>query len=268
MGPIPALPVLPWRALGRDEYSAALKTGALQCGICLEERFRRDRPTLVFIHGAAGAPNLFADLATALRARVNPAVFVWDDTARLAPTAEVLRTALLRLPSAVIIVAHSMGMLLPAYIGATDPRGRLRNLAAMYLNPLIGGSRYAGDFRALRWLRVGPILQRAFCRPSFLDLAPESEFQQTICAQRGAASSFAARTVLLFTERRGDEPDIPPSRVPYYFRRTRDELLQRFGTVLRVPLAQTHGHNGPLLRPNLVLPLLEKLLAPRDCRGG
>jgi pimeloyl-ACP methyl ester carboxylesterase len=253
-------PVLSWRTLRRDSYRAAFKVGALQCGIYCEEPLRRDRPTVIFIHGAAGAPSQFAALAAALPSRVNRAVFVWDDTARLAPTAERLRAALVRLPVGVTIVAHSIGMLLPAYIGATDPRGLLRDLAAVYLNPLIGGSRYAGDFRALRWLRLGAVLQRAFCRPSIMDLAPESDFQRTICGPAGAASSFAVRTVMLFTERRGKEPDIRPARVPHYFGRTREALLERFGTVRTVPFSHASGHTAPLLKPNLVLPILEELL--------
>ena len=133
----------------------------------------------------------------------------------------------------------------------------------MYLNPLIGGSRYAGDFRALRWLRVGSALQRAFCRPSFRDLAPESDFQQAICGRAGAPSSFAGRTMLLFTERRGKEPDVRPARLPHYFGRTREELLARLGTVVNVPLLQATGHNAPLLEPRPVLPILQRLMDGR-----
>lgn len=256
----PAWPVLSWRTLRRDSYRDALRAGALQCGIYFEEPPHRGRPTVVFIHGAAGVPGQFTALAAALHARVNRAVFLWDYTARLAPTAERLRAALLRLPAGVTIVAHSIGTLLPAYVGATDPRGLLQGLAAVYLNPLIGGSRYAGDFRALRWLRLGAVLQRAFCRPSILDLAPESDFQRTICGPESAASSFAGHTVLLFTERRGEEPDIRPTRVLHYFGRTREALLERLGTVRKMPPPHAKGHNAPLLEPNLVLPILEELL--------
>jgi len=255
--------VLYWRTLGRDDYRAALKAGVLESGIYLAESLHRDRPTVVFIHGAAGAPSQFAALAAGLIERANCAVFLWDDTARLAPNAERLRAALLRLPDCVTVVAHSMGFLLPAYAGATDPHGRLRRLAAVYLNPLIGGSRYAGDFRALRWLRLGPILQRAFFPPHILDLAPESDFQQTICGPASGASSFAAQTRLLFTERRGREPDIPPARVPSYFGQTREALLERFGMVVRVPLPEASGHKAPLLKPDLVLPIVESLLNRR-----
>jgi pimeloyl-ACP methyl ester carboxylesterase len=259
----PAWPVLSWRTLRRDSYRDALRAGALQCGIYFEEPPYRGRPTVVFIHGAAGAPGQFTALAAALHARVNRAAFLWDYTARLAPTAERWRAALLRLPAGVTIVAHSIGTLLPAYAGATDPDGLLQSLAAVYLNPLIGGSRYAGDFRALRWLRLGAVLQRAFCRPNVLDLAPESDFQCTICGPESAASSFARHTVLLFTERRGEEPDIRPSRVPHYFGRTREALLERLGTVRRMPPPHASGHNAPLLEPNLVLPILEELLDRR-----
>jgi pimeloyl-ACP methyl ester carboxylesterase len=265
-------PVLPWRTLQRDSYRAALESGALQCGIYCEEPLHQSRPTVVFIHGAAAAPSRFSALAAALRARVNRAVFLWDDTARLAPSAERLRAALLRLPAGVTIVAHSIGMLLPAYAGATDPRGLLGDLAAVYLNPLIGGSRYAGDFRAVRWLGLGTVLQHLFCHPNILDLAPESDFQRTICGPESTASSFAAHTVILFTERRGHEPDIRPARVPDYFGRTRAALLERFGTVRSVPRADASGHNAPLLNPNLVVPILETLLdrpiAGRSPEGG
>jgi hypothetical protein len=97
-------------------------------------------------------------------------------------------------------------------------------------------------------------------RPSFLDLAPESELQQTICGLTSAPSSFAAHTVLLFTERRGQEPDIRPARVPAYFGRTRDEILARLGTVRMAPSRRAHGHIAPLRDPSLVLPILETLL--------
>ena len=253
------VPVLRWHTLRPDRYRAALKAGELECGIYVGEQWHRGKPTVVFIHGAAGAPSQFADLARLL-GPTNCAAFLWDDKARLAPTAEVLRGALLRLPGRVTIVAYSMGALLPAYLGATDRRGRLRSLAAVYLNPLIGGSRYAGDFRVLRWLRVGPALQRVFFPPSFLDLAPEGDFQQAICGRSGARSSFVAHTVLLFTEKRGKEPDIRPARVPHYFGRTRQELLDRFGSVVAVPPLHAYGHAAPLLEPNLVLPILERLV--------
>jgi len=262
-------PVQSWRTLRRDTYRAALRSGALRAGICVEEPLHRDRPTVVFIHGAVGAPSHFAALAAALRDDVNRAAFLWDDTARLGQSAELLRTELLRMPACVTVVAHSMGMLLPAYVGATDPLGLVGRLAAVYVNPLVGGSRYAGDFRALRWLRLGPVLQRMFFPPNVLDLAPESEFQQTICGQAGAPSSFARQTVILFTERHGKEPGVPPTRVPRYFGRTRGELLERFGTVVDFPLS--NGHNAPLFQPDLLIPILEKLLdrplaAPRARR--
>ena len=257
------VPVLRWRGLGAERYRAAFKAGELQCGIYVDEPWQPGKPTVVFIHGAAAAPSQFAALASGLIRVANCAAFLWDDRARLVPTAEILGAALLRLPGATTIVAYSMGTLLPAYLGATDRRGRLRSLAAMYLNPLIGGSRYAGDFRVLRWLGVGSALQRMFCRPSFLDLAPESDFQQAICGQTGTPSSFAARTVLLFTERPGNEPDVPRARLPKYFGRSREELLARLGTVVHVPLLQGTGHNAPLLEPRPVLPIVQQLLDRR-----
>jgi pimeloyl-ACP methyl ester carboxylesterase len=161
----PVWPVLPWRSLRRDSYRAALRSGTLRCGVYLEEPLHRGQPTVVFIHGAGGAPNQFATLAGALDGRVNRAIFLWDDTARLAPAAERLRAAVLRPDDAVAIVAHSMGTLLPAYIGATDPQGCLRGLAVTYLNPLVGGSRHAGDFRALRWLGSDACSSGRWCVP-------------------------------------------------------------------------------------------------------
>lgn len=254
-------PVLPWRTLDRANYRAGVTTGALEPGIVVEDAFDRRKPTAVFIHGAAGAPAQFTTLAAALSERVNAAIFIWDDTGRLAPAAERLRTALLDWPDPVIVVAHSMGALLPAYVGVTDTYGQLRDLTAVYLNPLIGGSRYAGDFRALRWLRVGAFLQRMLFRPSVLDLAPESDFQQAIFGPASAAPSFAARTAIVFTERPGEEPDIRPDRVPHYFGRSRDQLLERTGRVVRVPPTRASGHKAPLLRPAVVLPLLDEVLS-------
>ena len=253
-------PVLPWRTLGRASYRAAVTTGALEPGIRIEDVLDHRKATAVFIHGAEGAPAQFARLAAALGERINSAVFVWDDTARLAPAAERLRAALTEWPGPVIVVAHSMGALLLAYVGATDRNGQLQDLTAVYLNPLVGGSRYAGDFRALRWLRVGTLLQRLLFRPSVLDLAPEGDFQQAIFGPASAASSFAARSVVLFTERPGEEPDIRPDRVPHYFGRTRDELLERMGRVVQVPPARRSGHRAPLIEPAVVLPLVDGIV--------
>ena len=254
----PLLPLCAWRGLHRDAYRAALKSGALRNGIRLERPLQRDRPAIVFIHGAFGCPAHFVPLAAALQSHVNRAIFVWNDTGRLRTAAEQLRTDLLRLPASTIVVAHSMGTLLPAYVGATDPLGLVRHLAAVYVNPLVGGSRYAGDFRALRWLRLGPVLQRLFFPPSVRDLAPESLFQQTICGRASAPSSFAPRTVILFTERHGQQPGVPSARIPRYFGRTRRELLARLGAVVELPLA--NGHNAPLREPALLLPILHNLL--------
>jgi pimeloyl-ACP methyl ester carboxylesterase len=253
-------PLPPWRTLGRDRYRAALRSGVLAPGIFVEEGLDPNKPTVVFIHGAQATPSQLATLAAALGDRINAAVFVWDDTARLAFSAELLRVALMDCPDPIVVVAHSMGTLLPAYIGATDGDGHLRALRVVYLNPLIGGSRYAGDFRALRWLGVGPLITRAFFRPCVLDLAPESEFEQTIFGPASAAPSFAARTMVLFTERPGEEPDIRRDRVPYYFGRTREELLGRIGRIVRVPNTRACGHDAPLVEPTVVLAFIEEIL--------
>jgi len=255
-------PVLPWGGLASDRYRRALRSGDLRCGVYTERPFQPELPTILVIHGAEAAPAQFSPFAARFRDRANCAALVWDCRARLAPTTEVLRRALLRIPGSVTIVAHSMGMLLPAYLGATDRVGALRQLAAVYLNPLIGGSRYAGDFRALAWLGVGRLLQRAFCRPSFLDLAPESDLQQTICGSRGSRSSFAEHTTILFTERQGQEPDIPPGRVPYYFGRTRQQVLARLGTTVHLPPRQARAHQDPVRIPEIVFPLLDQALSP------
>jgi hypothetical protein len=255
-----SLPVLPWRTLDRASYRVAVTSGVIEPGIFVEEVLDHHKATAVLVHGAEGAPAQFATLAAALGGRTNAAVFLWDDTARLAPGAERLRAALTDWPRPVIVVAHSMGALLLAYVGATDCKRQLEDLTAVYLNPLIGGSRYAGDFRALRWLRIGALLQRLLLRPSVLDLAPESDFQQAIFGPASAASSFAARSVVLFTERPREEPDIRPDRVPHYFGRTRDELLERMGRVVQMPPARRNGHRAPLIEPEVVLPLVDGIV--------
>ena len=69
-------------------------------------------PTVLFVHGAAGAPNQFAALASFLRDRANTAAFLYDDSARLVESADLLRRELLRFSGRLLIVAHSMGALL------------------------------------------------------------------------------------------------------------------------------------------------------------
>ena len=48
------VPVLRWHTLRPDRYRAALKAGELECGIYVGEQWHRGKPTVVFIHGAAG----------------------------------------------------------------------------------------------------------------------------------------------------------------------------------------------------------------------
>src|SRR5205823_7928664 len=80
-----------------------------------------------------------------------------------------------------LIVAHSMGALLVARAGSGDCDGPLQYISVVYLNPLIGGSHYADDIPALRWLRpLRPVVQHLFFPPSVKDLIPESDFQQAI----------------------------------------------------------------------------------------
>ena len=58
----------------------------------------------------------------------------------------------------------------------------------------------------------------------------------------------------------GDEPDIEPARVPRFFGRTRDELLDRIDPVIRVT---GKGHHAPLHDPDISLPVLRSFLDPR-----
>lgn len=254
-------PLLPWSTLDRGAYRAVLGAG-VRARLVAERPLDPALPIVVFIHGAEGAPAQFAPMARALGGGANLAAFFYDDTARLAASAESLRRQLSDLRGVILIVAHSMGALLPAYIGATSPAETTRCITALYLNPLIGGSHYADDIPALRWLRpVKPLVQRRLFRPSVQDLAPESAFEQTIFGSRSAASSFAVRTVILFTEVTGEEPDIVETRVPRFFARARGELLGRLGRVVPKPAALPAGHNSPLRNPNAVLPLVETALA-------
>jgi hypothetical protein len=68
--------------------------------------------------------------------------------------------------------------------------------------------------------------------------------------------------VVLFTEREGEEPDVLPDRVPQFFGRTREELLDRLGTVVRMP---NRGHNAPLLEAELSVPLIKRFLEAPPC---
>jgi hypothetical protein len=96
------------------------------------------------------------------------------------------------------------------------------------------------------------------------DLAPENEFQQGTFGEESTASSFREHTVVVFTEKAGEEPDIKPERVPQFFGRTREELLARVGKVVRATPA---GHNAPLVHPELVLPIVSGFLDTPPCDG-
>ena len=186
------------------------------------------------------------------------------------PASERLRKDVLSLPGRVAIVANSLGAFLPAYIGATDPQARLRNVRAIYLNPLIGGSRYAdadralavlGEVPGLGWLYgVKRLIQRAFFPRVVQDLAPESDYQQVIFGLHSCASSFARGTMILFTERGGEQPGIRDHRFRRFFGRSRAELVARMGQVLPVETGQWSGHDAPLVEPEIVLRPIRKLL--------
>src|SRR5438445_11263106 len=106
---------------------------------------------------AEKAPNQFAALAGFFSDRANTAAFLYDDSARLVEGADLLRREALRFSGQLLIVAHSMGALLVARAGSGDCDGPLRYISVVGLNPLIGGSHYADDIPALRWLpRSGP----------------------------------------------------------------------------------------------------------------
>jgi pimeloyl-ACP methyl ester carboxylesterase len=228
---------------------------------------------VVFVHGGDGTPALFAPLASALQAHADCAAFCYSDHARLVISAEHLRHAvrdLARTSSGVVIVAHSMGALLAAYIGATDPERLLVAVRALYVNPLIGGSLWAdadpilarlGELPGLVWLhRVKRLIQRACFPPCVRDLAPESDFAQTIFGRGSTVSSFREHTRIVFTERPGEGPDVRPARAPRLFGRTRPELIERLGTVVPIAPGNAAGHRTPLMTPALLVPLIESLL--------
>jgi len=219
-----------------------------------------ERPTIVFVHGWGGETTDFTVPSAALTDRANLAAFEYDPHARLTVSAEALRRDLIELPGVVIVVAHSLGTLLMLRLGATSDNGQLACTRVVYLNPLIGGSRYADGIPRLHWMQpLKWFVQRAFCPPSVRDLAPEGEFQQSIFGLGAPTSLFRDRAVAIFTEQLGNEPDIEPTRVPRFFGRTRDELLDRIGTVIRE--AGT-GHDAPLRDPGISLPVLRSFLDP------
>src|SRR2546427_5032828 len=76
-------PVAPWRVLDRAGYRAALEAGTLRLGLVMDGPFDAAKPTVVFIHGAGGAPSQFKALADALGERANLTAFLYDDLSRL-----------------------------------------------------------------------------------------------------------------------------------------------------------------------------------------
>jgi hypothetical protein len=270
--------LVPWWVLDRGEYRAMLRKTASRTAIAFEQPPVAGQPTVLFIHGRGGMPRQFASLAGALRGRVNVAAFLYDDAARLAAAAGLLREGAGALTDSLVMVAYSIGSLLPAYIGATDVEERFGAVSALYVNPLIGGSRYAdadrvlavvGDLPGLGWLHgVKRALQRVLLPSVVQDLAPESGFQQTIFGPRSRVSSFASRTVIMFTERPGEEPDVREDRVCKLFGRSRRELIARLGTVVPTDAARHTGHTAPLAHPELILPALLAAIDAIETRSG
>jgi hypothetical protein len=148
----------------------------------------------------------------------------------------------------------------------------------VYLNPLIGGSRYADADRllaaldqrpSLQWLHViKRRIQRAFFAPVVQDLTPESDFQQTIFGFASPTPIFAGRTVIFLTEKAGSELDIRPERTLRFFGRTRAQLLERMGTVASLPPDVRTGHRAPLDCPEIVEGLIDQALARAIAREG
>jgi hypothetical protein len=145
----PVVQMARWSRLGRMDYRQALRTGRFHAGLAAEEPLLLNRATVVFIHSSNGTPGQFGCFADAVRGRANVVAFVYDDRSRLEPVATVLRDCIASLLPRVVVVAHSLGALLLAFLGAMDSQRRLRDVGAVYLNPLIGGSRYADADRAL-----------------------------------------------------------------------------------------------------------------------
>lgn len=186
---------------------------------------------------------------------VNLGRFEYDPERRLKESAEGLRRELLRLTGPVCVVARGAAALLPLYLGASDPSGRLSALAAIYLDPLIGGSRYASDLPMLWPLRpLKSLVFRNFCAPSVQDLAPESDFQQAIFGRRSRPSTFRGRTIVVSSSEVDDEPGIPATQAPWFFGRSRATLLDRVGDVLKRPGSPRAG--APEWLAILVLGLL------------
>lgn len=221
------------------------------------------KPTVVFVRGVGGSALQFRRLTESMSDRANTAMFLYENGQRLRTSGDLLRREVKRLSGAVVIVAHSMGGLLAAYVGATTRGDETRCVGAVYLNPLIGGSRYADahDIAVLRWLApVQPLLQRVFFPHYVRDLVPASDFLRVIFGPSARPSSFADRAVLLFTEEPGREPDIAPARVLSTFGTPRSALIAQLGQITR--FASPLGHTAPLAHPEIVVPLIDQVLEP------
>lgn len=267
-GAVPPLPVWPWTSLQRPTCRRLLPRLPGGAGIVLALPWTPGLPTVVFIHGHGGAPAQFGPHAQSLGGQINLAAYLYDDEAPLEPAALHLQRDLEVLPRPVVIVAYSMGALLPAFLGTNDRRRCLAALSAVYLNPLIGGSRHAdadrllavlGEIRGLHWLHeIKRMVLRRFFAAAILDLDPESSFQQAIFGRKGGTSSFASRTQLLFTELPGAAIDVRAERALKLFGRPRGELLHRLGTPMELSTECCLGHRTPLTHPHWVTPLLQQ----------
>jgi hypothetical protein len=256
--------------LDHRRYRAFLRRDGARSGVVLAQPWMADRVTVIFVHGAGGHPGQFATVANAIRDVANLGAFLYEDESRLALAGERMREEVLSLSGWVVVVANSLGAFLPAYMGATDPRGQLRHIGVVYLNPLVGGSRWAdadralavlGEVPGLRWLHaVKRLIQRVFFPPVVQDLAPESDFQQIIFGSGSRASSFVHHSVVVFTERPGAQPDIRENRLRRFFGRARAELLDRMGEVLPVGAEQRTGHDAPLVDGEITLRAMRRVL--------
>jgi pimeloyl-ACP methyl ester carboxylesterase len=258
----------PWHELTYAAYQRALRTGALRPGIVLASPPVAGRPTAVCLHGWRGTPADFRPLAEEIRRSSNLAFFLYDDRRRLAGTAELLRRELRALGTPGLLIAFSMGTLICAYAGATDLAAELGGCVALYLNPLLGGARYADADPVLAWLDQVPGLYRLHALKrlalrvlfpaSVRDLDPGSRFQQTIFGQRARRSTFHGRTTIIWTENgAASGMSVLPQRAPLLFSCSRDELLQRLGGGVVIPPGKALGHTAPVRQPGLVAPAIE-----------
>ncbi len=257
----------PWERLTYSSYRQALRCGDLVPGIVFERHPAPGVPTAVCVHGWRGTPANFRTLGVHVRATANLAFFVYDDHSRLADTAELLRHAVRALPGPCLFIGFSMGALLPAYASATDVNGDLHRVAALYLNPLLGGTRYADadpvlamldQIPGLQWLHeLKRLFRRRFLPESVEDLDPRSRFQQAIFGEAASRPTLRERTIIVWTEDDSSRyVSVAPRRVPAFFGCSRDELLGRLGRVAALPPGHARGHTAPINDPSLVLPLL------------